>query len=187
MKRIAIDIDEVLCPFFHPMAKRAKRTPPTRNHVYDYSKALGITTTQSKAMVSEFYTSDTFKNLKPIDTSQIYVNLLAKQGFALYAMTGRQSEVREETERWLQCFFPDMFHDLVISNSYTYYEVPKALLCMSLNTPVLVDDNFHTCIECENHGLTPINFVGDPQYPWCVDSPMAAKNWEEVYKKIISL
>lgn len=185
--RIAIDIDEVLCPFFSPMVRRSGRPLPRGKHPYDYSEALGITSSESKMMVSEFYTSDTFRNLLPIEESQHYIRRLKNQGFTMYTVTGRQTESRDETEKWLDRHFPGMFKDLVMSNSYTDYEVPKIMLCKSLAIDVIVDDNFHTCIECENHGLQSINYVGDPLYPWCVNGPMATRNWEEAYKKIINM
>ena len=184
-KRLAIDIDEVLCPFFHPMAKRYGKVPPNYVHSYDYSKALGITPKESKKMVSAFYKTDTFDRLVPIDESQEYIRRLRNQDFRLYAMTGRQSEAREATERWLERYYPYMFHDLVITNSYTEYEVSKSLLCMSLDIHTIVDDNFQICVNCMDHGINSINYIGDPMYNWCMKSPVAAKNWEEVYKKII--
>lgn len=184
LKRIAIDIDEVLCPFLHPMAKRYDRMPPNHNHPYDYTKALGITSEESKMMVSSFYHTKTFHDLKPIEESQNYIRRLRKNGYMLYAMTGRQSEARSGTEWWLDNQFPHMFHDLIITNSYTDYEISKSFLCMSLNISVIVDDNFQTCIDCKDHGVEAINYVGDPMYNWCVDSTMAARNWEDVYKKI---
>ena len=187
LKRIAIDIDEVLCPFLHPMAKRYNRVPPKCEHMYDYSSAYGITPEESKIMVSSFYNTKTFRELKPIKESQNYIRRLRNDGYILYAMTGRQSEARDSTEWWLDKHFPHMFHDLIITNSYTDYEISKSLLCMSLDISVIVDDNFKTCINCSDRGVEAINYIGDPKYKWCIDSPMAARNWEEVYKKITKL
>lgn len=184
LKRVAVDIDEVLCPFFHPMAKRYRKVLPKHNHSYDYSKALGITSEESKRMVSSFYRTKTFHDLEPIEESQKYIRRLRNEGYFLYAMTGRQSEARDATEWWLDKHFPFLFHDLIITNSYTENEVPKSLLCMSLNIDTIIDDNFNTCMDCRDHGINAINYIGDPMYQWCVENPMAVKSWEQVHKKL---
>jgi hypothetical protein len=187
--RIAIDIDEVLCPFLHPMVKRVGRTPPTRPHPYVYHKALGITENESKKMVREFYDSDEFKNLRPLNNADYALYRLKDMGYRLYAMTGRQSVARDATEKWLNTHFPHAFDDLVITNSYTVDEIPKSKLCLALDISTIIDDSFETCYGCNAKGVKAINFVGKPLYPWChVREPdiSTASDWLEVLNEFPS-
>lgn len=181
--RIAIDIDEVLCPFFHPMVRRRGKAVPTKPHPYVYRKALNITEEESSSIVREFYTSEEFKNLPIIKYSDYALYQLKGREHVLYAVTGRQSVARDTTETWLNTHFPSVFQDLVMTNSFTPKEIPKSHLCSSLNLNAIIDDSFETCRDCKNEGLEAIHFVGAPLYPWChVTDPdvIRVSNWLEV-------
>ena len=184
IRRIAVDIDEVLCPFFHPMVKRAGRTPPKApRYPYVYRTALGITEEESRKMVRDFYKSDEFKKLRPFKYADYTLYQLKGQGYKLYAVTGRQNEAREATEEWLEQMFPHAFDDLVLTNSYTPNEVPKADLCLAMSIDTIIDDNFQTCKECVGKGIEAIHYVGEPMYPWCHDTDpriSRSSNWIEV-------
>jgi len=181
--RIAVDIDEVLCPFFRPMAKRVGKNPPTKQHPYVYSKALGITEQESTTLVREFYESEEFKNLKPFKHSAYALYQLKERGHKLYAVTGRQSVAREGTEEWLNKYFIGVFDDLVMTNSFTVNEVPKSDLCLAMNLSTIIDDSFQTCVDCHGKGLEAIHYVGEPMYPWCHERHPdinTVSNWIEV-------
>lgn len=165
--RIAVDIDEVLCPFFHPMIKRIGKTPPKKSHPYVYRKALNITEEDSQKMVRDFYASQDFKKLPIITHSDRALSYLKDQGHILYAVTGRQDVARNSTETWLNKNFSGVFTDLVTTNSFTPKEIPKSHLCLALNLQLIVDDSFDTCKDCKNEGIDAIHFTGSPMYPWC--------------------
>jgi len=190
IRRIAVDIDEVLCPFFHPMIKRAKRAPPkAKQYPYVYRKALKISEEESREMVQDFYKSDEFKTLPPFKYADYALYQLKGRGLKLYAVTGRQVEAREATEEWLERFFPHAFEDLVLTNSYTPNEVPKVDLCLAMNIDSIIDDNFQTCKECQGKGIEAIHYVGDPMYPWCHDTDpkiSRSSNWLEVLSEFPS-
>ena len=188
--RIAVDIDEVLCPFFHPMAKRVGKTPPTKHHPYIYSKALGITEPESRVMVREFYESEDFKNLKPLKHSAYVLYKLKDMNHKIYAVTGRQTVAREGTEEWLNKHFTGVFDDLVLTNSFTVDEVPKSRLCQILNISTIIDDNFQTCVDCHKKGIEAIHYVGEPMYLWCHERHpdiKTASNWLEVLNEFPSV
>ena len=64
MKRVAIDIDEVLVSFVRPMAKfRGYRMPTAQKYPYVYKDMFNITETQSRNMVHDFYESRRSRNL----------------------------------------------------------------------------------------------------------------------------
>ena len=55
MKRVAIDIDEVLVSFVKPMAKfRGYKMPTTKKYEYVYKDMFNITELESRNMVHDF-------------------------------------------------------------------------------------------------------------------------------------
>ena len=183
-RRIAVDIDEVLCSFFHPMAKHNKHKIPRTPHQYIFSQALGISEKESKKMVSDFYKTETFKKLKPLKDSQETLKLLSDKS-ELYIVTGRQDEVKDETERWIRENFPGIFKDVILTNSFTPVEVSKADICLSLGIELLIDDSLENCLSCEKNGIKTMNFIGEPQYPWCIKSNLSVNTWKEISNEIL--
>ena len=37
----------------------------------------------------------------------------------MYIVTGRQDVAREQTERWVEMYFPQIFDDVILMNSFT--------------------------------------------------------------------
>ena len=179
-KVIAVDIDEVLCPFLYPMMRWKKFTPKSKKYPYHYAKIMNISEEDSQKMVQEFYNSKDFGEIMPLMGSQAGIAYLKSRGHKLYAVTGRQSSVRRKTETWLDTHFPYAFDDLVITNSYTPFEVPKSDICRSLNIGLIIDDNLKTCMECEGHHVRAINFIGDPVYPWCEKNEFSVNRWDDI-------
>ena len=181
MKRVAIDIDEVLVSFVKPMAKwRGYDMPTFKKYPYVYRTMFNITETESRNMVREFYESNRFANLEPIKGAQDYVEHVNQYADKLYIMTGRQDYARKQTETWLDKWFPKTFDDLIMTNSYTSIEVEKHDLCRSLALDTIIDDSFETCSKCNRMGMNSINIIGHDgiKYPWAVDSKMARMGWK---------
>jgi hypothetical protein len=84
------------------------------------------------------------------------------------------------TENWLNQHFPGIFHDLVMTNSFTPREVPKSSVCRALGINVIIDDNYEICKDCFKNNIDVINFIGDPVYPWCEETDIAIKSWDEL-------
>ena len=59
--------------------------------------------------VREFYMSKDFMELTPIKGSQLAMYKLRANAKKMYVLTGRQEVVREETETWIQHYFPGIF------------------------------------------------------------------------------
>lgn len=180
MYRVAVDIDEVLVPHLFPLAKfHNKQLPVDRKYPYLFRDVFECSEAESQKMVREFYESQEFKKLQPIKDAQYALSQISRNN-TLYAVTGRQDCVRETTEHWLNTHFPGVFHDLVLTNSFTTKEVSKASVCLALDIDLIIDDNYHTCQECFMNDIDVINFIGDPVYPWCYESGISIKSWEEL-------
>ena len=180
MNRIAIDIDEVLVSFVKPMAKwRGYKMPTARTYNYIYREMFNISEEESKKMVLEFYNSETFAKLEPIRGSVEGTRTFRDMGKKLYAVTGRQDVARDVTETWLNKHFPDIFEDVVFTNSFTPDEIPKYAICNDLDVDMIIDDNIHICRECLANDTYAYNFIGcdDEIYPWCHYGPLAVRRW----------
>ena len=187
--RIAVDIDEVLCPFVRTMSrwKYPRGAPPVPpRHPYNYSQMFGITPLESKKMVDSFYFSKEFRDMRPFPETQVHLRHLAGCGYELYCVTGRQSLARDPTEEWIRTHYPGVFKDLILTNSFTPREVKKSTVCTGLSLGMIIDDSYDTCVECMEQGVHAINFIGDPVYTWCRVNEYSEKTWGGVYENIVS-
>lgn len=182
MKKIAIDIDEVLMPFVRPMARwRGLKMPrPNQKYSYVYKDMFNITEEESAQMVHDFYKSDDFCKISPIRGSQIGMIRLRGKFDKIYAVTGRQEIARKRTENWLQYHFKGVFDDIILTNSYTDFEIPKVDICRALSIGTIIDDNTDICLQCKDIGMTAHNFMGyEEVYPWCEHSDMSMYGWKK--------
>jgi 5'(3')-deoxyribonucleotidase len=180
VKRIAIDVDEVLTPMLRHMVKwRNPRLPLRRNFRYEFRNIWNVTEQQSQKMLREFYETEEFKNLPMMDRSLEAMKIMKDSGSKLYVMTGRQDCVREKTEDWIEKNYPGIFTDVILTNSYTPSEVSKADMCELLSINALVDDNLRNCVQCYDRGINGVNYIGEPTYPWCYPNALALKSWKQ--------
>jgi len=181
MNRIAIDVDEVLVNFLQPMAKFHHQTIRKPKYSYVYRQIFDIDETESQKMVREFYMSKDFMELTPIKGSQLAMYKLRANAKKMYVLTGRQEVVREETETWIQHYFPGIFDDVILTNSYTPNEIRKIDICRALNMGLLIDDNKGICDECIEDGVQALNYIGEDEiYPWCEESTISFKGWDTI-------
>ena len=178
MNRIAIDIDEVLVPFLHPMAKYHKKSISKTRYSYVYRDIFDITEEESQKMVQEFYRSQAFTQLTPMKGARGAMYKLHRGADKLYMVPGRKDSVREETEAWIETYFPNIFDDVILTNSYTSHEVKKSDICRALNIGLIIDDNKGICDQCIEAGTDALKFVGDDIYPWCEESEISIKGWD---------
>ena len=176
--KIAIDVDEVLVHLLKPMAKRrGVKLPENKKYNYLYREVFNCTEEESQVILRDFYMSEDFRNLKPIEGSQLAMNNLNMIFDKMYIITGRQEIVREPTEIWIEHFFPGVFDDVILRNSFTPHEVKKSDICRALNIGLIIDDNKGICDQCIEAGTDALNFVGDEIYPWCEESEISIKGW----------
>jgi 5'(3')-deoxyribonucleotidase len=178
-KKVAIDVDEVLVNLLKPMAKWKRYSLPTnRKYNYLYREIFNVTEEESQEILRGFYSSNEFIDLKPILGSQYAMCSLKKQCKKMYIVTGRQEIVREKTELWLDTFFPGIFDDVILTNSFTENEIKKVDICRALNIDYIIDDNIQICKECIDSGMNATNFIGDVDiYPWCNPSEISMRGW----------
>lgn len=179
MNKIAIDLDEVLVPLLRPLAEYHGRELPKRKHPYIFREVFDCSEEESQDMIKAFYQSAEFLFLKPIDSAQPAMQNFRRQLDRMYIVTGRQDIAREQTERWVEMYFPDVFDDIILTNSFTPNEIPKVDICRALSIGCIIDDSIDTCLQCQEAGILAANFVGTHTYPWCEDSDIAMHGWRD--------
>lgn len=182
--KIAIDVDEVLVHLLKPMAKRrGVKLPKNKKYNYLYREIFNCTEEESQKILNEFYFSEDFKNLQPIKGSQFAMQNLNTVFDKMYIVTGRQEIVREPTELWIEHFFPGVFHDIILTNSFTENEIKKADVCRALGIGCIIDDSMSTCLECIDSGIEALNFIGEDTYPWCEVTKISIPGWGNSLKR----
>lgn len=186
--KLAVDVDEVLVNLLEPMAKWRGVALPTRpKYKYLYREIFNCTEEQSQEILHKFYRSREFLNLKPIIGAQPAMQSFKQQFDKLYIVTGRQEMVRETTELWIDRFFPGVFDDIILTNSFTEHEIKKVDVCRALGIGYIIDDSIDTCNECIEAGMDAINFVGIDVYPWCEVNEISLRGWGGNQHKVIEV
>jgi uncharacterized HAD superfamily protein len=186
-RHIALDLDEVLCPFATYLhkhySKTRRKTCPTKALTnYNFAKHYGITDYESKILVSSFYDSLECEEIRPIEGSQEAIKVL-HENHRLSIVTGRQHYAADVTTNFIDKYFPGMFSEIVFTNSFSLDgpETSKQNACKDINAALLIDDNLNTCIDCINEGIEAYVF-GD--YEWNKDIGVykhipRLQNWNE--------
>jgi len=178
MNRIAIDLDEVLVPFLKPLANyHMVDISAKTKHPYLFREVFECTEEESKRMVYEFYKSPEFLFVHPIEGSQRAMSHFRRDMDKMYVVTGRQGVAREQTELWIERYFPGIFDDVILTNSFTEHEISKVDICRALSIGCIIDDSMDTCMDCQRAGVLAANFVGAETYPWCDESDIAIHGW----------
>ena len=186
--RIALDMDEVLVNLLEPMAKwRGVALPTKPKYKYLYREIFNCTEEQSQEILHKFYDSKDFLYLKPINGSQPAMQNYRHVFDKMYIVTGRQDIVRETTELWLDRYFPGVFDDVILTNSFTEHEIKKVDICRALNIGLIIDDSIDTCNECIESGMDAINFIGEDIYPWCEPGEISMRGWKRTIHKVIEV
>jgi 5'(3')-deoxyribonucleotidase len=186
--KLAVDIDEVLVNLLEPMAKwRGVALPTKPKYKYLYREIFNCTEEQSQEILHKFYRSKDFLYLKPIIGSQLAMHNYKKIFDKLYIVTGRQDVVRTTTELWIDKFFPGVFEDVILTNSFTENEIKKVDICRALGISCIIDDNMQICDECIESGMEAVNFIGEDVYPWCEPSDISLRGWVDNRSKIIEV
>jgi len=105
----------------------------------------------------------------------------------MYIVTGRQEMVRETTELWIERFFPGVFDDIILTNSFTENEIKKVDVCRALGIGCIIDDIGQTCDECIESGMDAIHFIGDEVYPWCEPSEISMRGWGNNQRNVVEV
>ena len=166
---IAVDIDEVMANFLEQFIQfqekeYGKRVQFENITSYSLKDFFGVSEKEEIRQIYEFYTTEFFRNIKPIPNSKESLEKLKGQGHRLFVITARQSHIENETIEWVNTHYPGIFEDIIITNEgakTTSYE-RKADVCTTLGAHIIIEDSFKNAYESAQKGMKAILF----NKPW---------------------
>ena len=161
---------------------------------HSFSTCIGTSHEEAIRRFHEFYETDYFKNLTPVQDAQLSIEKLNKY-FRMHVITNRPNSLREVTHEWLAKYFPHMFHSVHLTNKESNEgTVPKDkfTICKEWGAKVLLEDSVENAVEC----VTKAGEVGYPlrvvllDYPWnqskqLPDGVKRVHSWTEMVKEIV--
>jgi 5'(3')-deoxyribonucleotidase len=190
--KIGIDIDEVIADFLSGMIDYHNKNygtnlKPEDFKSYDFWHVWGGSKEDTIAKVFEFYESDVFKNLNPIDDSISAVNQLMSD-FEIAIITARPEHISKYTEQWLEKHFSNKIEIHHTTDFYKNSGKPKKKsdVCKENGIDVFIDDSLRYALDCFSD-KTKVLLFGN--YPWnqcdkLSEGIVRAHTWDDVLKEI---
>lgn len=167
---IALDIDEVLFPFVQEFLRYHNDRYGTEllldNFVsYRFEDIIfGIDETEAIRRVKDFgYVPHGL--VEPVKEAQLGVQKLQKK-HRLVLVTARHPELRENTQSWLNHYFPGAFEDVImLGYEHDPSAIPKtkSQVCQEISAIALVDDSPRHVFHAIESGIEGVLFGN---YPW---------------------
>lgn len=191
---IAVDNDELLFDFvgsFIVFHNEVYGTKLTRESFfsYRYYEVLGIKEGEDRPRFAEFYQSEYFENIQPVEGAQKAMKHLKESGHTLFVVTGRIHSLVNKTMDDLTKYYPDIFSGISFANTYGTNgdKRKKSTLCRQLNSRIILEDDFLHIYDCANAGI----FVLVPNHPWnqgvLPDRATRFFNWKEAINSIANM
>ena len=195
--KVAIDMDEVMTnmlPALRQHYKRTRRCPSKIRSIqqrkYIYKDIFNISEKESKWLVYSFWNSPEAASMEPMKGSQKVLKKLKDEGYSLTVVTGRQRYAKKCTETFIEKYYPGVFDDVILTNSYSLCGEPvkKEKVCEAIGADFIIDDTEYK----EIRDTIPLQYIGDPEdcvkmygtdiYPWCMDSKSSIKfkDWNSI-------
>lgn len=160
-----------------------------RNMVIDefyLHNLIDVTAEEEMQRIKDYYHTDDFLNMKPIEGAVEAVRELAK-GNELYVITSRPDFVAQASQEWLNEYFPGCFKEFVILNHHFggVKVKKKSDICREKKIEVMIDDLADYANDCAQVCKKVILF----NKPWNIGKKIEpnvtrAENWVEILKSI---
>ncbi|KAH8835961.1 hypothetical protein DL96DRAFT_1455552 [Flagelloscypha sp. PMI_526] len=180
---IAVDLDDVLCATNDSIARWHNRVYGTNMQIKDfyyyyywknpYAYWGDIPTTMKK--VTDYYTTGAiFRDTHIVPGAREGIQTLRDMNFRLDVVTARTESFAEESWKWLDKHFPNMFNSIICTGQFkdahkdggvgAATKLSKAQVCKDLGAVLLIDDSAENATQCGKDGSFKVLLFGD--YPW---------------------
>ncbi|MFC1653469.1 hypothetical protein ACFL1M_01325 [Patescibacteria group bacterium] len=187
---IAVDVDDVLAAL-HSKLNDYYNLKYNKNHVYDeydnyfLGKIWNVRGEKVIKIIEDFYESDLFHEILPIEGSQSGIKNLKNHN--LFVVTSRPKSIEKETIDWINKYFPKTFKEIIFTGQATRKTGPKitkAQLCLDNNIDIIIEDSPWYVKECAEVGVPSIIL----NRPWNqkYESPVIAKRADE-WKGVVQI
>ena len=188
---IGVDLDEVLADLLSAFIRYHNEKYGTSLQredfrSYDLWKAWGGTLEDAVQKVKDFYKTDYFRNINPVQGSIEVIDTLSKTN-ELIVITSRPHYIRRETKNWIEHYFPEKFSKVYfVTNPYQpgIYKRSKSDICAELGVNILIEDCLDYARECASRGTSV--FLLDSPWNRSEELPsgvMRVKSWNEILEK----
>ena len=187
---IGVDLDDVLLDFFETFCvfvNRNKGTSYTRESQTDFriEKSWGWSAEDAHQAILDFYRSEDHRDALPVNGAVEALAELSKEN-TIHIITSKPEFLREETERWVQRYFPDMITSIQFMNHFhgNGTKRSKTETCRELGVQVFIDDSLEQARNVSSSGIPVLM----PDAPWNQEKvgPLVTRvhSWTEIAKKM---
>ncbi len=192
---VAFDCDGVTANLQDAVIKWHNHNYGTKHNIHQLTDFLfrnlwGCDQKEELRKLDEFYNSEHFHNVSPIEGAVESIDLIRLLGENYYAMTltARPENLKQKTQEWLAKYFPNRFEKVIFSTPYgsgkSMHE-DKADICVQERVRYIVEDTTRNAVACHQRGISSIVL----NQPWNVRDElpkgvMRAREWKEVVELI---
>jgi len=152
--KIGVDLDDVLGESMFALVKFSNDIYGTSLKMqdiktYNLIEILGGTKKEVQEKLHRFHTTFYGEYEKPVKEAREILEKIKKNN-ELYVITGRFSDIREETNKWIDNNFPNIFSKIYFSNEVVFDGATsfKKKVCDKLKIDIFIEDNLANAIEC---------------------------------------
>lgn len=155
--KIGVDLDDIISDSYLPLITWHNRVFNTQLTEADLTTSHLATLFRCESQellnrLRDFYQSEEYLNIKPDKEAAPSLQRLARS-HTLDIITSRPNYVQEETEAWLDRYYPNIFSTVYFANPYLA-DAPehrsKAEICKQTNIAVMIDDNWELLSACQD-------------------------------------
>ncbi|ORX56737.1 hypothetical protein DM01DRAFT_1334298 [Hesseltinella vesiculosa] len=196
-KTIAVNLDGTLCHTLEALLHWHNETFHTHYELQDMTtadlwKVWGGSQEDACQKIRQFYQSDYFTNIRPInDFALEALKMLKKRKFHLVIITSRQQFIAEETKRFVDKHYPGIFESIYFCNlglseseQLEFISKSKAAFCQDIGVDVLIDNQLEHASECASFGIEVLLYDRLGKYRWnqhpCSQPLTRVKTWRDI-------
>ena len=189
--KIGIDLDEVTVNLMEKFLEYYKSR--TQRHIlrddikeYDFERILGISGEQSIKIVNEFFNSEHFDNLPPVEGAVEGVRKL-RESHDTYIITARYGIPKEKTPNWIEKNLKGLISGVFYSCDYNGHGMTKVEICREHGIELILEDDPFITLKCAKAEVKVILF----RRPWNkninYEYVTPVNSWAEALRQIEAL
>lgn len=189
--KIGVDLDDVLSESIPALLKFRNNMWNTDMKsgdfaTYDLQKILGVPAEETEKVIKKFVTSYYGKGITPMSDAKEVLDKLKKNN-EFYVITARSNDIKEETETWINNYFPNIFSKIYFTNQSLKIGTggTKGEICDIVGIDIFIEDNLDYVSECA--GQNRIVYLMDRPWNQTDKLPDGVKrvfSWAEIGKLI---